>query len=100
MEPRSDGLRSRLAAASCGSGGGVRLGQTAWVSALLEREGELAAVEALFERGGGVLVVEGATGTGKTALVEAACLRGVSHGHDVLRARGSELEAGFAFGVV
>jgi DNA-binding CsgD family transcriptional regulator len=69
------------------------------VSGLVEREGELAAVEALLE-GGGVLVVEGATGVGKTALVEMACLRADGRGYVVLRARGSELEAGFAFGVV
>ena len=67
---------------------------------LLERERELAAVEALLEGGGGVLVVEGAAGIGKTALVEAACSRAEGRGRVVLRARGSELEAGFAFGVV
>jgi DNA-binding CsgD family transcriptional regulator len=70
------------------------------MNAMLEREGELAAIEALFRGGGGVLMVEGATGIGKTALVEVACLQGESYGHDVLRGRGSELEAGFAFGVV
>jgi len=70
------------------------------VGQLLEREAELAAVEALFEDGAGVLVVEGATGIGKTTLVEAACLRAEAHGYVVLRARGSELEVGFAFGVV
>ena len=67
---------------------------------LLERERELAAVEALLQGGGGVLVVEGAAGIGKTALVGEACLRAEGCGHVVLRARGSELEAGFAFGVV
>ena len=72
-----------------------------WVhDGLLERERELAAVEALLERGGGVLVIEGGAGIGKTSLVEAACRRAEGRGREVLRARGSELEAGFAFGVV
>ena len=70
------------------------------VGGLLERECELAAVEALLERGGGVLVVEGRAGIGKTSLVEVACRRAGERGHEVVRARGSELEAGFAFGVV
>ena len=67
---------------------------------LLERERELAAVDQLLERGGTVLVVEGGAGIGKTALLEAACDRAAGLGYEVLRARGSELEAGFAFGVV
>jgi DNA-binding CsgD family transcriptional regulator/predicted negative regulator of RcsB-dependent stress response len=70
------------------------------VTTLLERERELAAVEALLERGSGVLVIEGAAGIGKTALVEAACSRAAGRGDLVLRARGSELEAGFPFAVV
>ena len=67
---------------------------------LLERERELAAVAELLERGGGVLVIEGGVGIGKTSLVESACRRAVGLGHEVLRARGSALEADFAFGVV
>ena len=67
---------------------------------LSERERELAAVEVLLERRGGVLVVEGRAGIGKTSLVEAACSRADGLGYQVVRARGSELEAGFAFGVV
>jgi DNA-binding CsgD family transcriptional regulator len=67
---------------------------------LRERERELAAIDALIERGGGVLLVEGRAGIGKTSLVEAACSRADAHGQEVMRARGSELEAGFAFGVV
>jgi tetratricopeptide (TPR) repeat protein len=67
---------------------------------LLERERELAAVEALLERGGAVLVVEGGSGIGKTSLLEAACRRAGALGHETLRSRGSELEAGFAFGIV
>ncbi len=66
---------------------------------LLERERELAAVEELLGRGG-VLVVEGGAGIGKTSLLDAACRRAAGLGQDLLRARGSELEAGFAFGVV
>lgn len=66
---------------------------------LLERERELAAVDELLENGGGLLV-EGRAGIGKTALLDAACQRAADLGRDVVRARGSELEAGFAFGVV
>jgi DNA-binding CsgD family transcriptional regulator len=69
------------------------------VKKLLERESELAALEVLLERGG-VLVVEGRAGVGKTSLVEAACRRAEELDHEILRARGSELEAEFAFGVV
>jgi DNA-binding CsgD family transcriptional regulator len=69
------------------------------VEKLLERERELAAVDELLDHGG-VVLVEGRAGIGKTALVEAACRRASALGRDVLRARGSELEAGFAFGVV
>jgi len=70
------------------------------VGRLREREHELAAVEVLLERRGRVLLVEGRSGIGKTSLVEAACARADEHGHQVMRARGSELESGFAFGVV
>lgn len=66
---------------------------------LLEREQELAAIELLLERGGGVLLVEGRAGIGKSSLAEVACLQAGELGHEVVRARGSELEAGFAFGV-
>jgi predicted ATPase len=69
------------------------------VETLLERERELAAVDELLENGGGLLV-EGRAGIGKTALLDAACQRAADLGRDVVRARGSELEAGFAFGVV
>jgi DNA-binding CsgD family transcriptional regulator len=71
------------------------------VGRLREREGELAAIELLLVRGGGgVLVVEGRAGIGKTALAGEAGRRAAELGHKVVRARGSELEAGFAFGVV
>jgi DNA-binding CsgD family transcriptional regulator len=66
---------------------------------LLERERELAALDERLEQGGAVLV-EGGAGVGKTALLDEACRRAQERGREVLRARGSELEAGFAFGVV
>jgi DNA-binding CsgD family transcriptional regulator len=47
-----------------------------------------------------MLLLEGRAGIGKTSLVEVACSRAAGFGHEVLRARGSELESGFAFGVV
>jgi len=69
------------------------------VERLLEREVELAAVDELLQRAG-IVVVEGGAGVGKTSLLDTACQRAAGLGHEVLRARGSELEAGFAFGVV
>jgi len=69
------------------------------VGTLRERERELAAVELLLTHGG-ALMVEGRAGIGKTALAEEAGRRAGELGHRVVRARGSELEAGFAFGVV
>ena len=66
---------------------------------LLEREGELAAAVGVLDRGG-VFVVEGGAGIGKSALLDAVCGRAAQAGWQVVRARGSELEAGFAFGVV
>ncbi|MGZ6564866.1 MAG: helix-turn-helix transcriptional regulator [Solirubrobacteraceae bacterium] len=67
---------------------------------LLERERELAAIDELLDRRAAVLLVEGGAGIGKTSLVEAACPRAAAKGMEVLGARGSELEADFAFGVV
>ena len=67
---------------------------------LLEREGELAAVEELLGRRSGVLTIEVGVGFGKTSLVQVACRRAQELGYEVLTARGSELEADFAFGVV
>src|SRR5215471_1137849 len=69
------------------------------VVGLLEREGELAAAVGVLDRGG-VFVVEGGAGIGKSALLDAVCGRAAQAGWQVVRARGSELEAGFAFGVV
>jgi DNA-binding CsgD family transcriptional regulator/predicted negative regulator of RcsB-dependent stress response len=66
---------------------------------LLEREPELAEVGRVLSQGG-VLVVEAGAGVGKTALIDEACHRAAGSGRMVLRARGSELESGFAFGVV
>ena len=73
-------------------------GLTLW-GVLFEREGELASLEGLLD-GGGVVVVEGGAGIGKTSLLDEASHRAGELGWEVLRARGSELEAGFAFGVV
>jgi DNA-binding CsgD family transcriptional regulator len=69
------------------------------VERLLEREQELAAVDELLEHGGTVLV-EGGAGMGKTALLDAARRHAAELGHEILQARGSELETSFAFGVV
>ncbi len=70
---------------------------------LLEREDELRAVDELLRAvsagAGHLLLVEGHAGSGKTALLEAAVARARSGGATVLRARGSELESDFAFGV-
>jgi DNA-binding CsgD family transcriptional regulator len=65
---------------------------------LLERELELATVRA-FVRRGGVLVVEGRAGMGKTAILDATCIAAQREGRLVLRARGSDLETDFAFGI-
>ena len=67
---------------------------------LRERERDLAAVEELLEHRGAVLLIEGRAGIGKTSLVEAACSRADELGHEVVRARASELESAFAFGLV
>jgi len=70
------------------------------VKELLEREHELAAVEELLGRRSGNLAIEVGVGLGKTSLVQAACRRAQELDYQVLSARGSELEADFAFGVV
>ena len=70
---------------------------------LLDRERELARIGGLIEaaRGnsGGVVVVEGPAGIGKTRLLEEAARTAGAVGVGVLRARGSEFEAGIGFGV-
>ena len=70
------------------------------MGSLRERERDLAAVGDLLHRRGGVLLIEGSAGVGKTSLVEVACSRAEELGHEVVRARGSGLESGFAFGLV
>jgi DNA-binding CsgD family transcriptional regulator len=71
---------------------------------LLERERELAAIEDLtghVKAGrGGLLLIEGPAGIGKTQLLECAHKTAVSAGVPLVSARASELEAGFAYGVV
>ncbi|MDQ3722749.1 MAG: AAA family ATPase [Actinomycetota bacterium] len=72
--------------------------------ALRERGRELellaGAIEAVRLGSGRLLVIEGPAGIGKTSLLAAACDQGRSAGMRVLRARGSELEGDFSFGVV
>src|SRR6478672_3142146 len=71
---------------------------------LLERESELAALRhdvAAAQAGAGRLVlIEGPPGIGKTALLSAVRCDAQDAGMCVTRARGTELESGFAFGVV
>jgi DNA-binding CsgD family transcriptional regulator len=71
---------------------------------LLERDHEVerlhAALDAVGQRAGGALVVEGVAGVGKSRLLDEACVRATELGFRVLAARGTELEQGFAFGVV
>ncbi len=70
---------------------------------LLEREDELYAVAELLgaarSGGGHLLLVEGHAGIGKSALLDAAVEHAESGGATVMRARGSELESDFAFGI-
>ncbi len=66
---------------------------------LLERADELRALDAVLDAGG-VLVIEGGVGIGKTSLVRQGCEGARRRGWRVLRGHGSELETGFAFGVV
>ena len=72
-------------------------------SVLLERNVELAQIEsALAEASDGsgkLVLVEGRAGTGKTALVDAAREVADANGMRVVRARATELESGFAWGV-
>jgi DNA-binding CsgD family transcriptional regulator len=70
---------------------------------LLERDEELRAVENLLAAArsgaGQLLLVEGHAGIGKSALLDAAASRALAGGATVMRARGSELESDFAFGI-
>jgi predicted ATPase len=69
----------------------------------LERGQELAVLGAAMagagRAGGALVVVEGPGGIGKSALLDAAARAGEDEGLWVLRARASELEQSFAFGV-
>ncbi len=72
---------------------------------LLEREGEIAALAAALsavEDGadGGVVLIEGPPGIGKTALLEELVGIAAERGTTVLRARGTEMEREFGYGVV
>ncbi len=70
---------------------------------LLERGVELARIESALaeacDGGGRFVVVEGPAGIGKTELLAAARVAAADAGMRVLRARGTELEREFAFGV-
>ena len=70
---------------------------------LLQRERELASIEQQLDaarRGHGSLAaIVGAAGSGKTSLIAAAAERAQADGLRVLRARASEMERSFAFGV-
>lgn len=66
---------------------------------LVERDSELAAIKT-FVRRGGVMLIEAGAGVGKTSLLEAACAIARREKRTVLRARGSDLERDFAFGIV
>ena len=71
---------------------------------LLERERELARIEQLADEAiggrGRALAIEGSPGVGKTRLLEAGRDHARKAGMQVLTARATELERGFAFGVV
>ena len=71
---------------------------------LLERDGELRvlgeALDAARESRGRLVVVEGAAGIGKSRLLGIACEQAEASGVRVLKARASELEREFPFGVV
>jgi DNA-binding CsgD family transcriptional regulator len=70
---------------------------------LVEREAELEAIHAAVRDAaagaGRLLVIEGAAGIGKTRLLLAARERATEAGMGVLRARGSELEREFPYGL-
>ncbi len=70
---------------------------------LVERDAELAVVRERTEHigtgTGAIILFEGAPGIGKTSLVAAAVDVARQHGLTVAKARGSELETEFAFGL-
>lgn len=69
----------------------------------VERDEELAVLAAALDRAltgeGNAVLVEGLLGVGKSHLLDAVCGLGAARDLGVLRARGSELEADFSFGV-
>jgi DNA-binding CsgD family transcriptional regulator len=71
---------------------------------LLERDEELTRLETLLDSAacdaGRLTVIEGPAGIGKTRLLAAVRGRAAERGMQVLRARGSDLEGEFAYGVV
>ncbi|ADB49857.1 helix-turn-helix transcriptional regulator [Conexibacter woesei] len=73
-------------------------------TSLLDRDRETAtlhrALEAAVAGRGGVVLLEGPAGIGKTALIDAVGPLAREHDALVLGARASELDRGFAFGVV
>ena len=74
------------------------------MAGLLEREHELERAEALLTAAGAgdgaVLVLEGAAGAGKTRLLREIAARAERDAFTVATGRGSELERGFAFGLL
>ena len=77
--------------------------QRAGSGPLLERAGEVARLEGAFaearEGRSSVVLVEGPAGTGKTRLLDTACDAAAGAGVLVLRARGTELERPYGWGV-
>jgi DNA-binding CsgD family transcriptional regulator len=74
-------------------------------SGLLEREREVAALDGALDAtevggDGRVVLIEGPPGIGKTALLGELDDRAERRGRRVLRARGSEMERDFGFGIV
>src|ERR1700741_410104 len=71
---------------------------------LLEREPELRQMQDAIRHagtgGGGLVVIGGPAGIGKTALLRAAASMAENAGVRVLRARATDLEQEFSFGVV
>ncbi len=72
---------------------------------LLEREAQLERLSesirtTVSERSGSLVMISGPAGLGKTALLQAARELAEQAGMQVLRARASDLEQEFAFGVV
>ena len=71
---------------------------------LLERRAEERGLQDALERvadgGGGLVVLEAAGGLGKTSLLRSAHALARDASLRLLSARGSELEAGFPFGLV